>query len=100
MSTKSAAIVSDFSGTLVPATHQFEITDPSAYKTVVVDNLPAGEAIAIVRENFAGDGWQPATNGAKQEVLHSGNNSATPLKPGVYGLSGTVTGVTIYTEEV
>jgi hypothetical protein len=106
MSTKTT-IVANYTGTLTPDTYQFEVTDPSVFKTVVIDGLGAASAttidrtrVQILRENRNADGWEPATNGQGQEVLSANNRTATPLKPGVYGLSGTVAGVTIYTEEV
>lgn len=98
---KSAAIPSaNFTGTLDPDTHGFTVTDPSNFLTIVIDGLSDTENVQLVRENFSADGWQPYTDGGKKVILNSNLNSATPLKPGNYGLSGDVSGVTVYTEEM
>jgi hypothetical protein len=92
-------IVENFTGTLDPDTHNFEVADQSAFLRVLADDLPASQQISLWRRDYAGTGWQPATNGSKQQVLHSGNNESAPLGAGEYGLKGAVTGVTLFTRE-
>ena len=101
MSTKSAAIVSSFTGTLIPSTHGFEITDPMDFKTVTVDGMGADDVINLRRQNFDATDWEPYAVDGKIIQLNTNNTTYTPAKAGVYGLQGVVEGpVTIYTEEV
>lgn len=100
MSTQ-VVVIADFTGELVAATHTFEVTDPSEFKTVVVDDFNDFDKIAVQRQNFGASGWTDYTDQGENVVMDIKNNSVTPLKPGVYGLTGTITApVTIFTESI
>lgn len=89
----------DKTGEITPALGTFEVTDPTGYKTVVVEGLIADDHLYLVRKNYAGDGWEQFTDG-RPVLINVHNRSRTPLEVGEYGLQGEVSGtLTAYTKE-
>lgn len=91
-------------GTITPevGTNTFEVTDPTAFKTVVVDGFTNtySDVLYLVRRNYADDGWERFTCDGKDVTLDLFNKSRTPVEVGVYGLLGSVAGtLTAYTKE-
>ncbi len=96
------ALFTDTTGTItaVAGDNSFEITDPSAFICVRVEGLSASDNITLVREDYAGTGWQLVTSGNTVVQLNTYRRSVCPAEIGTYALQGNVTGtITAYTEE-
>ncbi len=80
--------------------NSFEVTDLSAPKTLRVQGLNNDDALNVMVQNFAGDGFVPWTDGDGQVQLNAKRRSVTPFEIGVFAVEGSVGGtVTIYTED-
>lgn len=100
MGTK-AEVAAAVSGPIVRGDQTVEITDPTLYKTIKIDGLQAGDALNLLRQNYAGDGYEPVTMLGRHIQLNAGNRTATPVEIGIYSLEGYVTGpVKVWTEEM
>lgn len=86
------------SGTIIPDAGVNTVTVVmSLPRGLVIEGLSGKDTLSLLRQNYAGDGWEFVTNG-NSIVQFSSQKTYEPLTiPGVYGLSGTVEGtVTAY----
>jgi len=95
------AKISDLvAGVIVAGAHTIPITDPADCKTIKVDGLAADGSLNLLRQNFAGNGYEPVFNDGKQVQFNSKNLTATPNEVGTYTVAGTITGpATLWTED-
>ena len=101
MSSKTP-LATGITGSITAGSYTFEVTDPANFLAIVAEGLGATDALQVLNRDMAGTGWQPYTEmGRGSVVLTRNGRHATPSKPGVYTVSGVVTGViNLYTEGV
>lgn len=88
-------------GDIAAGAFTFTVTDPTLYKTAKIDGLQPGDAVNLLRGNYAGNGWEIVTNEGKQVQFNHLHQTATPLEVGTYSFEGNVQeAVTIWTEEI
>ena len=89
MSTK-ASIAARITGTIAAGTYTFNVTDPSNALTLKVDGLIAGSSLSLLRQNYAGNGWELVMDNGIPVVLNTLRRTATPREVGTYTVAGTV----------
>lgn len=87
-----ASVATNISGQVGRGDFTFEVTDPTLLKTFFMDGGNAGTALQLLRQNYAGDGYEPVTMGGRQVQMNDFNRSVTPAAKGVYTLEGNVEG--------
>lgn len=50
------------------------------------------DSLKLVRQNYAGDGWEPATHGTGTIIMSQACKEVRLQFPGIYGLAGRVEG--------
>lgn len=94
------AVAENVYGSIAAGDYVFSVTDPTSFKTLKMDG-GENSLLALMRQNYAEDGWEPVFNGGAQVLLHNTNRTVTIAEVGTYSLQGEVAGtITIWTEEI
>lgn len=94
-------IVASVSGAIVAGTYTFAVTDPGSFKTLKIDGISSGDIFNLLRQNYAGTGWEKVTDGAGEIHLTDHRRTATPAEIGTYSIEGTAkAAITLWAEEM
>ena len=89
-------------GFITAGDYTIAVTDPADGLTIKIDgDILPDDGLHLVRQNFAGDDYEPVTMNGRLVLLGPYNRTATPAEVGTYSLRGHVTNtIKIWTEAI